>query len=198
MECFQHLLAFRLFKQVHRQTLKPHPDHSAGLNFLGSTQKRFGILFCAMGCSFAGRVANSVFLEGEPLGSFKVLMLGFVVLSVILALLPLALLAPKLSKIRKQGLLEYGRVANSYTERFDRKWVHSAERPSDPLLGSSDIQSLADMGNSFAFIDAMKIAPITKRLTIQIAAQAALPLLPLIIAGTPTPELVHAILKMVA
>ena len=80
-----------------------------------------------MGCSFAGRVANSVFLEGEPLGSFKVLMLGFVVLSVILALLPLALLAPKLSKIRKQGLLEYGRLANSYTERFDRKWVHSAE-----------------------------------------------------------------------
>jgi hypothetical protein len=174
-----------------------HPDHAAGLNFLGLTQKRFGILFCAMGCSFAGRVANSVFLEGIPLGSFKALMVGFVVLSVILALLPLVLLAPKLSKVRKAGLLEYGRLANSYTEQFDRKWVHSAQKAPEPLLGTGDIQSLADMGNSFAFVDAMSIAPITRRLTVQLAVQAALPLIPLIILGTPTPELIHAVLKMV-
>jgi hypothetical protein len=175
-----------------------HPDHAAGLSFLALTQKRFGILFCALGCSFAGRVANSVFLEHEPLGSFKALMIGFVVLSVLVALLPLALLAPKLAKVRKEGLLEYGRLANSYTEQFDRKWVHYSARASEPLLGTGDIQSLADIGNSFGFVETMTIAPITRRLTLQLAVQAALPLLPLIILGTPTPELVHAVLKMVA
>lgn len=184
--------------QLNLVLMPTHPDHAAGLNFLGSTQKRFGIIFCALGCSFAGRVANSVFLEKEPLGSFKVLMVGFVVLSVIVALLPLALLAPKLSKVRKKGLLEYGRLANSYTQQFDRKWVHYTERASEPLLGTGDIQSLADMGNSFAFVDAMTIAPITRRLALQLAAQAALPLLPLIILGTPAPELIRAVLKMVA
>jgi len=54
------------------------------------------------------------------------------------------------------------------------------------------------MGNSFDFVDAMTIAPVTKRLMLQLAGQAALPLVPVIILGTPLPELVHAIVKMLA
>jgi hypothetical protein len=69
--------------------------------------------------------------------------------------------------------------------------------PPEPLLGTGDIQSLADLGNSFTIVDEMKIAPINKRLIMQLAAQAAAPLLPVIIVGTPTAKLVNAILKMV-
>ena len=52
------------------------------------------------------------------------------------------------------------------------------------------------MGNSFALVDAMTIAPITRRLILQLAIQTALPLIPVIILGTPTPELVRAVMKM--
>jgi hypothetical protein len=173
-----------------------HPDHAAGLSFLGLAQKRFGILFCALGCMFAGRMTNNMIFGGTPLTSFKSLILGFIVLFVILGILPLLLLAPKLSKVRKAGLLEYGKLARSYTESFDRKWVHYVEPPTERLLGTGDIQSLADMGNSFSLVDAMRIAPITRRLILQLAIQTALPLLPVIVLGTPTPELVHAVIKM--
>jgi hypothetical protein len=183
--------------RLHLKLIPTHPDHAAGLNFLGLAQKRFGILFCALGCMFAGQVANSMMFEGAPVSSFKFLMAGFIALSLIIGLLPLTLLAPKLTEIRRTGLLEYGRLANSYVDLFDRKWVHN-ERPSEPLLGTSDIQSLSDMGQSFALVDAMTIAPITKRLILQIAVQSALPLIPVIILGTPTPELVRAVMKMVA
>lgn len=47
--------------------------------------------------------------------SFRFLALGFIVLAVIVGILPLMLLAPKLSKVRKTGLLEYGKLAQSYT-----------------------------------------------------------------------------------
>jgi hypothetical protein len=174
-----------------------HPDHAAGLNFLGLAQRRFGILFCALGCAFAGRVANSMMFEAAPLGAFKFLMVGFVVLSILVGLAPLLTLAPKLARVRKAGLLDYGRLANRYTEQFDRKWVHPLQAPTEPLLGTADIQSLADLGNSFANVETMAIAPITKRLVIQLSLQAALPLIPVIILGTPTPELVHELLKMV-
>jgi hypothetical protein len=173
-----------------------HPDHAAGLSFLGLAQKHFGILFCALGCMFAGRMTNRMVFEGAPLASFKSLVVGFIVLFVILGILPLLLLAPKLSKVRKAGLLEYGRLAQSYTESFDRKWVHYVEPPTEPLLGTGDIQSLADLGNSFALVDAMRVAPITRRLILQLAIQTALPLLPVIVLGTPTPELVRAVMKM--
>jgi hypothetical protein len=174
-----------------------HPDHDAGLNFLAIAQRRFGILFCALGCVFAGRVADTMVFESVPLSSFESLMGGFVVMSLVVALLPLALLAPKLRKVRVRGLLEYGRLANAYSESFDRKWVHPSQRVSEPLLGTSDIQSLADMANSFALVGSMSIVPITKRLILQLAAQTALPLLPLIVIGTPTSQLARAILKMI-
>jgi hypothetical protein len=91
-----------------------HPDHAAGINFLSFTQRRFGILFCALGCSFAGRVANSMTFEEAPLANFKLLMIAFVVLSLMVGLLPLALLAPKLAQVRRAGMLEYGRLARVY------------------------------------------------------------------------------------
>jgi len=115
----------------------------------------------------------------------------------IAGLLPLTLVAPKLSRVRRAGMLEYGRLANRYTEQFDKKWVHSAEQNPEPLLGTGDIQSLADLGNSFGLVEAMSIAPITKRLVMQLVVQAGLPLVPLVILGTPTPELIREVLKMV-
>lgn len=179
-------------------TLMPtHPDHAAGLNFLAMTQRHFGILFAALGCSFAGRIANTMLFEGAPLTSFKSLIGGFLVLSVLVGLSPLALWIPKLKKVRKEGLLEYGRLARTYAESFDRKWVHCAARPSEPLLGTADIQSLADLGNSFGFIENMRIAPISRRLILQLGGRAIIPLVPILILGTPTPELVHELMKMV-
>jgi hypothetical protein len=174
-----------------------HPDNAAGLLFIAVAQRRFGILFCAFGAVFAGRVANNIVFEGIPLSSFESLMGGFIVLSVLVALLPLVVVAPTLRLVRNKGLVEYGRLARTYTDSFDRKWVHADAPASEPLLGTSDIQSLADMGNSFQLVQAMMIAPITKRLVLQIAAQAALPLLPVIMIGTPTSQLVRAIIKMV-
>ena len=173
-----------------------HPDRAAGLNFLGLAQTRFGILLCAVGWGFAGHLANRIAFEGASIYSQKFVIAGFIVLLLIVGLLPLLLLAPKLAKVRRTGLLEYGRLANSYTASFHRKWVSNVEAPKEPLLGTSDIQSLADMGNSFAFVDKMTIVPITKRLVLQLAGQAALPLMPVIILGTPTVELMHAVIKM--
>jgi hypothetical protein len=37
---------------------------------------------------------------------------------------------------------------------------------SEPLLGAADIQSLADIGNSYAIVQQMSIALITRRLTV--------------------------------
>jgi hypothetical protein len=181
-----------------RLVLMPtHPDHSAGLLFLAVAQRRFGILFCAFGAVFAGRVANNMVFERIPLRSFESVMGGFVVLCLIVGLFPLAFVAPTLRIVRNKGLVEYGRLARTYTVSFDRKWVHVGDSSSEPLLGTSDIQSLADMGNSFALVQAMQIAPITKRLVLQIAAEAAVPLVPVVILGTPTSQLLRAILKMV-
>jgi hypothetical protein len=141
------LLLLRL-SRLRLHLIPTHPDRTAGLGFLSLTQARFGILFCALGFAFAGRVLNSIVHEGAPLASFKILMAGFVALSLIAGLFPLLLIGPKLARVRRKGLRDYGRLGNQYTEAFDRKWVHTTEPGEEPLLGSADIQSLADLGTA--------------------------------------------------
>lgn len=175
-----------------------HPDHAAGLNFLSITQVCFAILFCALGCSFAGHIANAVAHEGASLASYKFLIIGFIAMSVIIGLCPLALWAPKMMQLRWKGLREYTVLGNRYTQEFDRKWVHASRPPAEPLLGTSDIQSLADLSNSYAIIQDMSFAPITKQLVVQLIVAAGAPLVPVVIAVTPINAIVRTLLKMVA
>ncbi|HET9792364.1 MAG TPA: hypothetical protein VFR08_13770 [Candidatus Angelobacter sp.] len=178
--------------------LPTHPDHAAGLYFLSFPQLRFGVLFCALGCSFAGQILNTVTHEGASLASFKLLMIAFVGIAVMLNLCPLLLWAPKLIKVRRKGLREYAALGNRYTEEFDRKWVHFSVPAAEPLLGTSDIQSMADLANSYAVILDMSIVPISKRLIVQLAIIAGAPLIPVVIAVTPINDVVNTVFKMVA
>jgi hypothetical protein len=98
---------------------------------------------------------------------------------------------------RRAGLRKYSKLGNQYTESFEQKWIGTGEPPSETLLGTSDIQSLADLRNSYQIIEQMAIAPITKRLTLHLAVLAGAPFIPIIIFGTPTAELVREIVKMV-
>jgi len=175
-----------------------HPDRAAGLGFLSITQARFGILFCALGCSFAGHVANSVIHEGASFASFKILIAAFAGLCVVVGVCPLVLWAPKMARIRRNGIREYAKLGNQYAEEFDQKWVHFSEPHSEPLLGSGDIQSLADLANSYQVIEEMSLAPITKGLVIKLAVLAVAPLIPVILAVIPTSAIINAILKMLA
>ncbi len=61
--------------------------------------------------------------------------------------------------------------------------------PDESLLGSADIQSLADLGNSFGLIRDMKPFPFSQQQILQIAVIASLPGLPLILLVMPVGEL---------
>jgi len=111
---------------------------------------------------------------------------------------PLLLLAPTLLPVKKRALLEYGALATSYTQSFDAKWVHGRPPEGETLLGSSDIQSLADLGNSFAIVRGMRMAPIDKGTLIGLAVAAVLPMAPVLILGTPADQLIGAVLKLLA
>jgi hypothetical protein len=67
----------------------------------------------------------------------------------------------------------------------------------EPLVGSSDIQSLADMGNSFEVVQSMRIAPVTKDATLQLTAATFAPLAPLGLTMMPLEELLKKLLGIV-
>jgi hypothetical protein len=163
------------------QLYPTHPDQAGGLGFVGKVQRFFGILLAAYSATIAGVWANEIFYDHIPLDHFGLPAAAYVIASVALVLAPLLVFSKKLFLTKRNGLYEYGALATTYTGSFDRKWVSRNEEKDETLLGSADIQSLADLGNSYAFIENMNVFPVTPKTPLILALACLLPMSPLLL-----------------
>jgi len=196
---------FRFLWQVSRLDLNlipTHPDRAAGLAFLGKSAYAFSPILFAQGALLAGLIASRVLHGGEKLLSFKMEAIGFIAFFLVLVLGPLTMFTPQLAGAKRKGLSDYGRFASSYVEAFEQKWVvrnpsadHSLSA-NDEILGSGDIQSLADLGNSYALVRDMRPIPFDMQDIVRLAAVTAVPLLPLGLTIFSLEQLVTQILKI--
>jgi hypothetical protein len=154
------------------------PDRTGGIGFLGRSTTAFMPILFAQGAVLSGLLASQIFHAGRNLMDFKVGIASFVAFFVVVVLLPLVVFTPHLARARRRGMGEFGRLATRYTQEFEQKWVHG-DPPQEPLLGSADIQSLADLGNSYSFVQEMRFVPFGLKDMTRLAVVAAVPLLPL-------------------
>jgi hypothetical protein len=203
---FQFLLArwfFRIFIwarflcQVSRLDLHlvpTHPDRAAGLGFLGGSAAAFMPLLLSQGFLLAGLIANHIFYDGKTLLDFKPEIVAAVVFLLLLVLGPLCVFAPRLAQVKRQGLLEYGALANRYVDEFDQKWLRGGAPLDEPLVGSGDIQSLNDMAGSFEVIHMMRPFPFSKTVVLQTAIAGLMPVLPLALTMISLEDIVKRLL----
>jgi hypothetical protein len=173
-----------------------HPDHRAGLAFLGKSAYAFGPILFAQGATLAGLVASRVLYRGESLLLFKLEMGGFVVFFVLAVLGPLLMFTPRMAAAKRKGLADYGQIAQGYVDSFEEKWVLNA-LPSEEVLGSGDIQSLADLNNSYEIVSDMRAVPFGLEDIARLAAATAAPLVPLLLTIFPLEELIMRLVKIV-
>ena len=198
---FQFLLLrwyFRLFIwtrflwQVSRITLSlvpTYPDRLGGLGFLSNTAHAFMPLAVAHGAVLSGMIANRILHLGAQLPAFKAEIAVMVVFVQCLVFGPLLLFAGQLAQMKRTGRREYGALAERYVRGFDTKWLRSRPPPGEPLVGSADIQSLADLGNSYEVVRGMRLAPVSRDVVLQLAAATLLPVGPLLLTMMPLEEL---------
>ena len=122
---------------------------------------------------------------------------GGVGVFVFLVLCPLMVFTGQLARARRTGLGEYGVLAQRYVREFDAKWLRGDRDPAEPLVGSPDIQSLADLGNSFEVVRTMRFVPFSKDTVIQLAIVTLAPLLPLTLTMISLEELLKRLLGAV-
>ena len=173
-----------------------HPDRAAGIGFLGQSAYAFGPILFAQGTMLAGLIANRVLHGGENLMAFKMELAGLVVFMILLLFSPLLSFNPSLSRVKREGLRAYGRLGSRYVEAFEQKWIRGAAPNDEELLGTADIQSLTDLGNSFAVIQEMRVVPFSVKDLVRLAAITAAPLLPLTLTVFSLEELVTRVIKI--
>jgi hypothetical protein len=173
-----------------------HPDENCGLGFLDQSVFAMAAFLLAHSCLLSGYLANRILYEGAKLPDFKAEIVTVALFIVLLALGPLCAFTPPLITARRLGLLNYGRLASDYVGDFDQKWIRGKRPPDEPLVGSADIQSLADLANSFAIVRSITPFPFGRSSLIGLAAIIALPLLPLTLTMFSPEELVARLLKV--
>ena len=192
------LIWFRFLWQVNRIELNlipTHPDRCGGLSFLGKSSYAFAPVLFAQGAILAGIVAARVLYRGETLQSFKFQIGGFIVFFVVVVVAPLLMFSLRMARARRRGLADYGLLAQRYVESFDQKWVRDS-LPSAELLGTGDIQSLADLGNSYQVIREMQTVPFGLQDVFRLVIATAAPLSPLLLTIFSFEELLIRIFKV--
>ena len=128
--------------------------------------------------------------------SFKFQIAGFIVFFVVAILAPLLMFTPRMARVRRKGLADYGLFAQRYVESFDQKWLRGTSH-SEELLGTGDIQSLADLGNSYEIVREMRVVPFALQDVSRLAAATAAPLSPLLLTIFSFEELIIRVFKVV-
>ena len=174
-----------------------HADKSGGLGFLEIAHVGFGVLAFGIGCVLSAEAAFRIVFEGAKLDFFQANTLILVAVLEVVFLGPLLMFMPAMARVRRDALRRYGNLVVNYNRAFQSKWVDGHADPAEPLLGSADIQSLADLGNSFRFVDDMRLMPFGRWSVIQIAVAALVPGVPLLLLSIPVRDIIDTLAKVV-
>ncbi len=167
-----------------------HPDRAGGLGFLESSGHIFLMLAFAHGAVAAGPIASLILFKGAALRDFADVLTLLVAWVALVVYGPLLFFMPQLVAAKKVGLFEYGRLAERYVRQFHEKWLDDRAHTDEPLVGSADIQSLADLGNAYNVVEGLRLAPISYVAVLRLAAATLAPLAPLLLTMVPLNELV--------
>jgi hypothetical protein len=166
-----------------------HPDRAGGLGYLELVHTEFVPLVVAISAAQSASLAQDI-ASGRM--TFDAIYPGaaFILLTdAVLFIGPVCVFSRKLWASRVKGMSDYSAFAERYVNEFDRKWLGADPAPEEPLLGTADIQSLADLSNSVSIVRDMRLVPISPRMLMHLAVAALLPLLPLVLFKYPVGDL---------
>ncbi len=167
-----------------------HPDRTGGLGFLGWGLASFAMVVMAISAVMSAGLADEIMNHGSTLEERKYHVMLFVITVLLVIHAPMLAFTGKLLRCRFSGLLDIGALAWRHDRAFDEKWIKNrGGDDSASLLGSPDIQSLADMGTCYEHVNRMLPIPFDVKAFAVLVLAALLPMVPLLWAEVPMTEI---------
>jgi hypothetical protein len=174
-----------------------HPDRTGGLGFLALSVAALGVGFLAQTTALAARIGGRILHDGASLDSFAAEMWIAPLLLTILSILPLSFFSSRLIQARLKGAVDYGGLATRYVDGFRRKWMVDPRTQESGLVGSSDLQSLADLSNSYQVVTSVRLLPVSLPALLIHAVMLGAPFIPLALTRVPLDELIRRVVEKV-
>jgi len=179
------------FSRLPMRLIPTHPDLSGGLGLVTLPVRGFAVVLLAIGVSVAGSWATQIVWLGTEPSSLLVPFGLLVACGLLVGLGPLLAFSGKLAHARVEGRAQYGMLARAYTIQFHDRWILG--KGTEGLLGSADIQSLADLANSYEVVRRMRLVPFDLRDALLLAGALAVPMTPLVLMQVPLAELLRSL-----
>ena len=173
------------------------PDRAGGLAFLGYDQVFFGILGFIQNTILSAEIASKIIYTDAELADFKFIIIGIILLFTFIFISPMFFFVKKLMQTKLKGIVDYGVTSHKYVSGFHDKWINGNNPEGEKLLGSADIQSLADLFNSYGIIKTMIAFPIDMRKVIALILIVSIPFFPLALFVIPVSDIFKALAGLV-
>ena len=161
--------------------LPSHPDHEGGLGLLQGVfmAARFAWLLVAISVFGSASLAEDISL-GQPAQRHRRYpwLASVLLVDGVLFLGPLLVFGDKLLAARTKAIGVYMGFAARYVTEFESKWMSNGLPAGEPLLGTPDLQSLADLANAVNVVRTMRLVTIGPRLLTVMALAAVVPFAP--------------------
>ena len=177
----------RLLARIARLDLRllaSHPDHCAGLSFLGHSLRAFSIVALALSTIVAGRTADFVLGARNAPPRFLYVSIGVVVATLLLLVAPLFIFVPTLMRTWRKATFDYGRLAGQTGFAFERAWLDAPE-PGARALEASDFSATTDLYAIASNVYAIRFVPIDTKDVLTLIGALALPFVPVLLLAVP-------------
>jgi hypothetical protein len=191
------LLLWRIAR-IRLHLVATHPDGAGGLGLLEVVQSQLVTLVVALSAVQAASLAEVLSTSGSLASSTYTAIALTILAEALIVFGPLFLFMPVLLDCRRRGLDDYGLFASRYVSDFEDKWIRARPAPPDSeLLGTADLQSLADLSNSFAIITRMGPVPLSTRTLTLFVVLAVAPIAPVLLLLYPIDAIAKHVFKTV-
>jgi hypothetical protein len=186
--------AFKL-SRLNLNLVPTHPDEHGGLGFLSLTPIALAPVIFAATCVIGATWRHEILAGRANLMTFKIPAIIFACLVGLVALGPLAFFAPRLAALRRQGILEYGVLAQLHSMDFHEKWILSRAGHESEFLTATECSTLANFGQAYEKLEDLKPFPVDRATLVGLALSLLIPILPVILAAIPLVVVLKTLLE---
>jgi hypothetical protein len=174
-----------------------HADTMAGLQYLNYTPLTLSIAMIGPSAILSSYIGVEIIQYGSALSDYAIEIVAYVIVFPILLYLPLLFFQPALAKAKRYGIQYFGDLVRMHNLEYDQKWIKGDLPKDEPLVGSPDHSSLADINGSYGPIQSMKPFPIDFKMIILSMILSILPYLPLVFTYYSATELFKMLISNV-
>ncbi|WP_047489083.1 hypothetical protein [Terriglobus sp. TAA 43] len=194
--CIWICFLFRLAR-LKLQLVPTHPDQHGGIGFLGMTPLALSPTIFVTTAAIGATWRSEILHHNAHLMDFKVQAIVLVLISIFVAAAPLVFFVPRLIRLRRQGILQYGTLGQIHSVDFHKKWILRRAGHEGEFLDSADISALTDYASSYENVEKLKPFPVDHMAILGLILTVGIPILPVVLTEIPFMTVIKALMDAV-